>query len=877
MHAVALALALLAAPADSASGPPPACPPVVAARLDAPVAVDGVLNEAVWANGSAVSEFKMGDPWEGAPPSQRTEVRVAYDDEALYVGARLYDTAPDSIIARLTRRDVAVPADEFCLYLDPYYDRRSGYYFIVNAAGTLLDGTMYNDGWNDDSWDGVWEGKVHRNEEGWNVEMRIPYSQLRFQNVNGEDTRWGINFRRAIRRRSEQVYLAYQPKKESGFVSRFPDLVGLRNIRPSRAIELRPYVTHKMEGLRHESGDPFRDGLNQVPDAGVDLRMAVGSNLTLNATINPDFGQVEVDPAIVNLSDVESFFEEKRPFFVENSSIFSFGQQGANNYWGFNWPQPTLFYSRRVGRSPQGSIPDADFVDAPVGTSILGAAKLTGKIAPSWNFGTLHALTAREHAELSIGGARSESEIEPLSYYGATRTLKEFKNRHHGVGVMTTLAARAFDADPLRDELNSTSLFTGVDGWTFLDKDQEWVISGWSGVSHVRGTETQMTNLQRSSRHYLQRPDAGHVEVDPDATSLTGWASRYWLNKQKGRTIFNGAIGAMSPKFDVGDVGFHTRTDVVNAHAGAGYKWTEVGKFKKYSDFIVAGFSNHDFQGNFTWGGVFGAGFTEFANNFSWEYRTAYNPPSINVRRTRGGPVTRNPSGFELGTYIDTDGKSKLFYFIDTGSYMRDDGGYDMWVNPGIELKPVSNFTLRVGPTYSRGIEKFMWIGAVDNPARPETFGRDYVFATLDQTEVGASIRLNYAVSPTLSLQCFVAPLISSGRYDGFKVLARSRSSEFAPIGSGVSTYDPITGEIDLDGAGSDDAFNPDFTVAALRGNAVLRWEYMPGSTVFLVWTQQRDEFVNDGDFNFGPSSRRLFDADMDNIFLAKVSYYFNL
>jgi hypothetical protein len=612
-------------------------------------------------------------------------------------------------------------------------------------------------------------------------------------------------------------------------------------------------------------------------DGGVDLRMPVGSNLTLNATINPDFGQVEVDPAVVNLSDVESFFEEKRPFFVENSSIFSFGQQGADNYWGFNWPQPIMFYSRRVGRAPQGAIPDADYVDAPVGTTILGAGKITGKLGKSWNFGTLHALTARETADLSTGGVAAQSEIEPLAYYGVARTTKEFKDRQQGLGIMGTLAARSFEDQVLRDQVNSESAFLGTDGWMFLDKDQEWVVSGWTGASYVRGNETRMTDLQESSRHYLQRPDAGHVEVDPNATSLAGWGSRYWLNKQKGRTIFNAAVGAMNPTFDVGDAGFHTRSDVVNTHAGAGYKWTEVGNVKKYADFIVAGFSSHDFQGNFTWGGVFGAGFTEFVNNYSWEYRAAYNPPTINTRRTRGGPVTRNPEGLELGTYFDTDGSSKQFYFLDTGTYLRGDGGYDAWVSPGVELKPVSNFTFRLGPTYSRTIEKMMWVGTTDNPAHAETFGKDYVFSTLDQTEIGAAIRINYAMSPTLSLQCFVQPLISSGAYDGYKVLTRSRSNDADPIGSGVSTYDPVTGEIDLDGPGPDGAFNPDFTVTALRGNAVLRWEYMPGSTLFLVWTQERDDSVDSGDFNFNESANRLLDAEMDNIFLAKLTYYFNL
>ena len=310
MNWVWSSVVLLAAvsPASGSDSTKVAIPDVRAARLTSAISVDGLLSEEVWKNGNAVTEFKQRDPNEGAPASQRTEVRVAYDDDAIYVGARLYDTAPESIYVRLSRRDVSVPADRFSIYLDPYHDRRSGYYFLVNAAGTLFDGTVYNDGWEDASWDGVWQARTHVDDQGWSVEMRIPYSQLRFQ--KSEHYVWGVNFRRVIPRNSEEAFLVYQPKKEAGFVSRFPDLVGIESVNPGRSIEIRPYVTTKAEFLRHDALDPFNDGSRYKPSGGADLRMGVGSRLTLNATANPDFGQVEVDPAVVNLSDVESFLEE---------------------------------------------------------------------------------------------------------------------------------------------------------------------------------------------------------------------------------------------------------------------------------------------------------------------------------------------------------------------------------------------------------------------------------------------------------------------------------------------------------------------------------------------------------------------------------------
>ena len=842
-------------------------PPVRAARLTEPVQIDGVLSEAVWKNGDAITDFKQRDPHEGAPPSQRTEVRLAYDDDALYVGARLFDTAPESLYIRLTRRDVSIPADRFSIYLDPYFDRRSGYYFLVNVAGTLFDGSVYNDGWEDSSWDGVWQAKTKVDDQGWTCEMRIPYSQLRFQKA--ESYRWGVNFRRVIARHSEEQFLVYQPKKESGFVSRFPELLGIEKVSPGRSLEIMPYFTGKAEFLRHDPGDPFNDGSEFISDGGVDLRMGVGSRMTLNATVNPDFGQVEVDPAVVNLSDVESFFQEKRPFFVEGSSVFNFGQEGANDYWGFNWPGPTFFYSRRIGRNVQGSLPDEipgvpHYSDVPVGTSILGAGKLIGKIAPTWNFGTLHALTAREHSKLQ-GFGQAEAEVEPLTYYGVIRGQKEFKDRRQGLGAMTTVASRMFDDPRLEDELNSQSIMTGLDGWFFLDKDKEWVISGWSAMSHVRGTEARITALQQGSRHYLQRPDApdnDYYGVDPTATSLTGFGSRLWLNKQKGNVFGNAALGFMDPKFEINDVGFMSRADVVNGHVGGGYKWTETTKTRKYQDVIGALFYSGDFQGNTTWGGAWGGGFTEFANNHSFDYKLAYNPATTNARRTRGGPLTKNKPGLEAFVYYDTDGKAKRFYYLEVYTYSQpENGSYDWSVSPGVEFKPASNVLFSIGPRFGRTIQDVQYVDQFDDPAAATTYGRRYVFAELDQRTLSASIRLNWSFTPNVALQTYIQPLISSGHYYEFKSLARPNSYDFTP-------YDYLAVFPDRD---------PNFNFKSLRGNAVFRWEYRPGSTFYLVWTQERTDSDDSGEFRLRSNLDRLLRADTDNIFLAKVSYYFTL
>jgi hypothetical protein len=828
-----------------------------AERSGGPIAVDGVLSEPIWQNGNAVVDFKQRDPIENGVPSQRTEVRVAYDEAAIYIGAHMFDTAPDSIYQGLSRRDNDVAADRFTVYLDPLCDRRTGYYFRVNASGTV-DGTLFNDGWDDDSWDGVWHASVKRGADGWTTEMRIPFSQLRF--ASGDRPVWGINFSRCIMRHSEWDYVVFQPKQASGFVSRFPNLVGIQGVHAGHAIEIIPYVTSKYESFETET--------DQAGNVGGDLRMGLGTQLSLVGTVNPDFGQVEVDPAVVNLSDVETYFGEKRPFFVEGGNIFRFGNQGADNYWGFNWPEPTFFYSRRIGRTPTLA---GDVDGAPVGTTILGAGKVTGKLA-GMDFGSLLSATQRE----MVNG----TEIEPATFYGVARGLKSLSDGKRGIGLMGTAAARSFDDPNLEDYLNSGSYFTGVDGWTFLDKEKMWVISGWSGVSLIEGSTSRITSVQQNSLHYFQRPDAGHVEVDPNATRLFGHGTRVWLNKQKGATFVNSAIGYMSQGFDVNDVGFQSRADVINFHAGGGRKWTDVTKVRKYTEVFGALFGSLDMGGVMTGGGLYAGGFTEFANNWSWDYSGGYYPEHLSNRLTRGGPLMLTPTSVEANTYFDTDGKRTRFYYININTSVSQDGSWYASTYPAIDLKPATNLKVSIGPGIEQVHQNQQWVGNYDDATATSTFGGRYVFSQLDQTTVSANFRINASFTPNLSLQLFMQPYLSAGDYQQFKELARPRTRDFLVYGENGSTFDEVNGIADPDGAGPAppiDIGNPDFNYVSLRGNMVLRWEYRPGSTFFLVWTQDRSDTTPTGDFEFSNDMDRLTSTPSKNIFLAKFTYHLGL
>jgi len=631
--------------------------------------------------------------------------------------------------------------------------------------------------------------------------------------------------------------------------------VGIDEVTPPPRVEIMPYLTSRAEFSPHATGDPFNDGSRMTPAAGVDARIGLGSNLTLNATVNADFGQVEVDPAVVNLSDVETFFSEKRPFFVEGSSTFSFGQGGQRNNWSFNWPGPTYFYSRRIGRSLSYGAPDGGFADGPVGAHILGALKLTGKAGGNWNIGALSAMTNREQATYQDSlGARWRQEIEPLAFYGVYRAQKEIAQGRQGIGFMSTVAARAFDDPALRDTRNANSVFVGTDGWTFLDASRTWVTTWRGGVSRIAGTTGRLLAVQQSSVHYFQQPDNGHVTVDSAATSMTGAMGRVTLGKQKGNTFVNSSLGFISPSFDLNDLGFLSRTGIVNMHFGGGYDWTKPGRVFRYVELGGAVFRNYDWDGNINWSGVFHFGSVQLKNFYWINWNAAYNPWTVNNRRTRGGPLSLNPPGVQFGINVNSDSRKTWTFGLGSGIYdARSDRNWWAWAELG--WRPAPNVSLSLSPNLSGDITPVQYIGTYGDSTATATFGKDYVFARLRSTELSAGIRLNWTYTPQLSLQLYAQPLISAGKYDQFKQLARPRTFDFTPT---AAPYDP------------------DFNFRSLRGNAVLRWEYLRGSTLFFVWTQRRQDVEDIGDFAFHRSLDRLMQAKADNIFMIKATYWWN-
>ena len=861
--------------------PPEFIKQIHAIRVNEQMRIDGVLSESVWQR-SGTTAFFQQEPNQGQAVSESTEVWVAYDDGALYIAAHMYDTHPDSIIARLARRDNDASSDEFAVGIDSYHDKRNAFYFIVSAAGVLRDGILFNDDWSDGSWDGVWEAEPLITSDGWCVEMKIPFSQLRFE--QHDQYVWGINFERVIGRKKEQSFLVYTPRNESGSVSRYPDLLGIEHITPPTRLEIAPYITGRAEYASHDAGDPFNTGSKYAPNIGVDLKWGLGTNVVLEGTINPDFGQVEVDPAVVNLSDVETYFNEKRPFFLEGMNIFSFGQGGVNNYWSFNWSSPSLFYSRRIGRAPQRGLPNYDYADVPLGTHILGAAKITGKVIDGWNVGVIEALTKREYAQLDTAGRHWSLEVEPMTSYSVARVQHDFNDGRQGVGILFTSVNRFFNDVGIKTDINGNAYVAALDGWTSFDAEKNYMISGWTAASNVQGTRERIINLQQSSSRYFQRPDAHYISLDSSATSLSGYAGRFTLNKQKGNMLLNAALGFISPGFESGDLGFLSRTDVINYHIGTGYKWNDPTPYYRYVNILGSVFGTLDFGGDVMCRGVWGGIDYQLPSYDYFGLYYDYGFESLDDYRTRGGPKMLNPVCYEWNFNYSSDSRNKYVFGAYWYAYEGHNGFYHS-VNLSVTMRPVSSVSVSFGPGYVFNSDHAHWIDNFNDPLAAGTYGKRYIFADLIYKELSAQIRVDWTLTPMLSFQLFAQPFLSSGNFTNFKEFARPRSFDFLVFGRDGSTIarnvnsDGSINSYDLDPDDSGPAppmniSNPNFNFVSLRGNAVLRWEYMPGSALFLVWTQSRSDNIVDGTFALNSSFNRLVNSKPENIFMLKLTYW---
>jgi hypothetical protein len=860
-----LLLGCLVAPAAAQQPAAPEPPQAGATRTTLAIRVDGALDDAAWQAATPITGFRQLDPQEGQSATERTEVRVLYDDQALYIGARLYDRQP--VRSRLGRRDMGMSASDWLtVILDTNHDHRTAVGFEVNPAGVRRDQTRAQDGSEDDSWDPVWEAETSVTDSGWVAEMRIPFSQMRFSGAAVQT--WGMQVERQIARNQEFSVWSFTPRDQPGGIPRFGHLAGLERIPTGKRLEVLPYVVSRAENVER-GANPFRDDREYGADAGVDLKYRLTSNFTLDATVNPDFGQVEVDPAVLNLTAFETQFAERRPFFVEGSEIFRFGGDGTN----------LAFYSRRIGRQPTLE-PPYDAIDVPTTTRILGAAKLSGRTQGGWSIGVLDAVTRREEARFRLeDGEDGRQTAEPLTNFFVGRARRETRAGQTAIGGFVGAVNRNLDTDELNAALRSAAYSGGVDLFHQWG-ERHWTLTGFLAGSHVRGDEGALISTQQLPYHYFGRPDADHLQLDSALSSLSGFAGAVTVNRQMGRHWnVNGRLNTISPGYEVSDLGFQRRADRIDAEVGANYSETRPGKVLRRYYTYGSALMEH----NYGWENISNRLFWG-ANGQLLNYWSGYLnlgtslPGTMDDRLTRGGPAAHRVGFSSINAGVSTDPRKKVIGDIGF-FYQRDGAGGDASeLGAAVTLRPAPHWELSVGPSLSRSHTVAQYLARVTDPLATETFGSRYVFASLDQTSVALETRLNYTFTPALSLQVYMQPFIASGEFGPAKELARPRTFEFLTYGEDVGQV--VDGRIYPNGTGegalSFAVPQPDFNVRSLRGNAVLRWEWRPGSTMYVAWQQTRESSEAFGDFSLSRDTEGLFGAQPDNVFLIKVSYWLN-
>jgi hypothetical protein len=811
---------------------------------NSPITIDGRLTEAIWEQAPSINEFVQRDPAEGVPPSHPTDARIAYDDTSLYVGVRATDSEATKIVGLLTRRDQRSPSDWIKIIVDSYFDRRSAYEFAVNPVGVKLDRYYFNDGASDDSWDAVWDVEVERDATGWTAEFRIPFSQLRFANKEGGPV--GFAVIREIGRLAETSSWPLLSRNANGFVSQFAEVRGLRVAGAPKRLELLPYTVGSLS-LDPASANPLHERADPAGSFGLDLKYALRPGLTLTATANPDFGQVEADPAVVNLDAFETFFQERRPFFVEGSGTFQFNVDCNDGSC------TGLFYSRRIGRAPQGSADTAagEYSTAPTAATILGAGKLTGR-AGRFSVGALTAVTAAEDATIAAGLVRRTQTVEPLSGYTVVRARREFTNQSN-IGLMMTSTNRSL-VSSLRF-LPEAAYTGGVDYDVRLS--QRFNLSGFWAGSRVQGTTDAISRLQRNTVHAYQRPDADHVELNEADTVLSGHAGSFAFGKIAGeKTRFSANYGFKSPGFDINDLGFQRRADERYASHWFQMRDNVPGRFTRSFIWNLNQYAGWNFAGDRLWsGGNINMHWT-WKNYFRTSFGFNVNGAPFRDRVTRGGPGVLGNSSLATWYNFGTDDRKPLAFFY-SGYHEADRQGTTRGnIMPSVTWRPSAATSISTGFRYLINNDDAQWVA---NEERQGESTR-YVFGRLNQRTAAFTFRVNYTLTPTLSVQSYAEPFVSAGRYENYKRLLNGRAPTHA------DRYEPYA----YDG-------NADFNFRSFRTTNVVRWEYKPGSSLFVVWQQGRQDTGDYGDFQFGRDFGGVFGAPSNNVFLVKISYWLNM
>jgi len=826
--------------------------------------IDGKLNDACWQVMEWSGNYLQWIPNEGAQPSQPTQLKILYDDKNIYVAIRAIDKEPEKIIRKAGRRD-EFTGDMVGICFDSYHDRRTGFEFDVTAAGQKIDLLITNPSNIDNNWNAVWYVKTANEDSAWTAEFKIPLSQLRYSKDSVQV--WGLHSWRWIDRFQQESDWEPQSSKGPGILYLFGELHGIHGLPRSRRFEMMPYTVAKLNTFQKEEANPFTNtGRRWGGKAGLDAKIGVTSNLTIDLTVNPDFGQVESDPSVMNLSAFETFYEEKRPFFLEGRNIFNFDLDNCS-----------LFYSRRIGHvaTYYPSLNDNEFMKYPDNTTILGAAKMSGKTAGGFSIGVLQSLTANDYASIDSLGKRTRVNVEPLTNYALVRIQQDYKQGNTVLGGIFTSTNR-FIRTPALNFMNRNAYTGGVDlfhQW----HDKEFYIEAKLVGSNIRGKADAMIALQQSAARYYQRPDAHYLHYDSTAGMLSGTGGSVKIGKgSKGLLRYATELTWRSPGFDLNDMGYMQMADVIKQKSSVYYFVNKpVSIFRTYN-VTLSETNNWDFGGRYL-SSITNLGmYLEFLNKWGFNASAGYTPQSIDTRILRGGSAMLTPSQLNKSVYVRTDPSRKLFFELNADLNASGNNSAQYYsIQPALKYVPVSTLKLSASYNYSSNRNDLQYITTATSAGADR-----YILGKIEQRTMAVTFRVDYNITPQVSIQYYGSPFATVGKYSDFKSVSAPRATKYYDR---FTTLQPVlngnTYEISESGNATHDYdfANPNFDFSQFRSNLVFRWEYRAGSQVNFVWSQDRTNYVQPGSQNLSNGISSLGDVFPNNIFLIKFNYWFSI
>lgn len=836
--------------------------------------IDGRLEEEVWLNAHWAGDFIQHEPYNGKRATQKTEFAILFDDNNVYVGIKAFDTHPDSIDRRLTRKDQE-EGDMVMVAFDSYHDRLTAFFLGVNAGGVKTDYVVSENGENKDrTWDPIWYVKTRITSEGWQAEMRIPLTQLRFEKKS--DGIWGLEVIRVLFRRQEISLWQHVPKESSGFVHLFGELQGLDGIKPHHQIEIAPYGVAQAERFEKETGNPFMTGKSSAFKGGFDGKIGLTNNLIMDFTVNPDFGQVEADPSQVNLTAYETYYREQRPFFVEGKNIYSFPLMIGDG----DMSNDNLFYSRRIGRSPRyyPDLNDNEYFKTPTVTRIIGAAKITGKTKNGLSLGFLESFTAREQGEMDSEGVRRKIDVEPLTNYFVGRMQKDFDKGNTTFGAMVTSVNRDISSPELR--FLPTSAYTGGIDFTRYWNNRNHYVAVKAIFSNLSGSKEAIKEIQQAPARYFQRPD--NFRLDTSLTTLAGYGGRLEIGKVGGSKWNYGAfVNWKSPGLELNDAGFLRDANMILQIFWTQYRILQPkGNFLRFNLFLDQ-YSVWDFKGISMSKGFEANAFMQFTNY--WTFRIGSNIEGQNLSKVmlRGGPYMKLPGGFRTFFGIGSDERKKLNFNIFCNTrILFENAEKRYYTEAEIQYRPLNVFQVSLIPSLMQSNEELQYIDTYYSEGKDQ-----YLFARIQQNVLSTSVRLNLTLLPNLNIQYWGQPFVASGKYSHYKLITDPKAASFDRRYENLSNTQLIYDQdnriffIDKNTDGTPE-YNyelPEFNIKQFRSNLVIKWEYIPGSYLYLVWSQSRDRLDPIGVFMPGKDLVNLFSKKPHNVWLIKFSYRFSL